>query len=98
MSFTKSLAIARDRFVLWGPTRGRLVHRAQSFNRGNPDIQHRIGAWPTWQALRGHAAFGVGYGNYPAVYAAYYTGPFKTLATPDNQYLRWLIENGVIGL
>jgi O-antigen ligase len=83
--------------LLFAPSRHRLVDRAQSFTRTNRDILHRTGSWPTVKALRGRALSGVGYGNYIAVYRPYYTGPFAFLPTPDNQYLRWLIENGLIG-
>jgi O-antigen ligase len=49
-------------------------------------------------ALKGRWFGGVGYGQYPAVYRPHYSGPFPDDPIPDNQYLRWLIENGVLGL
>jgi O-antigen ligase len=83
--------------LLLPPTRALIVARAQSFTLRNQDIQHRLGSLPVIQALRDRPLFGAGYGNYPAVYRRYYQGPFSTIDTPDNQYFRWLIENGLVG-
>src|SRR5437773_3902956 len=77
--------------------RALIVTRVKSFNFQNRDIQHRLGSLTVVRSLKGHWLFGVGYGNYPKVYSPYYTGPFHFLDAPDNQYLRWLIENGVVG-
>jgi hypothetical protein len=78
--------------------RSAIFTRTASFTRTNRDIQHRLGSLPVVHALDQHSLWGVGYGNYGQVYKPYYTGPFSFLDTPDNQYLRWLIENGILGL
>lgn len=83
--------------LIFPQTRQRVLTRVQSFNLRDQDIRHRLGSYPTVAALKGRWLFGAGYGNYPKVYQTHYTGPFPNLATPDNQYLRWLIETGIVG-
>jgi len=77
--------------------RQRTLQSAASFNLQDRNILHRLGSYPTAQALKGHWLSGVGYGRYPQVYRPYYRGPIPDLPTPDNQYLRWLIETGLVG-
>jgi hypothetical protein len=72
-------------------------NRLSDWTAANQDIQHRLGALPTIRALRDHFIFGLGYGNYPIAHQLYYRGPFRFLEVPDNQYLRWLVENGALG-
>jgi len=84
-------------WLSWPSNLARVVSRAHSFTLKNQDVQHRLGSLPTVGAMKGRWLFGVGVGNYPKVYAPYYRGPFKYLSTPDNQYLRWLIETGIAG-
>src|SRR5207248_1441404 len=92
------LALALMVCLILPGARASVIGRLKSFNLQNQDIQHRLGSWPVLQALHGHWMFGVGYGNYGKVYAPYYRGPFPFLDEPDNQYFRWLIENGLAGL
>lgn len=61
-------------------------------------LEARLEHYRTLAALKGRWFGGVGYGQYPAVYRPHYSGPIPELPVPDNQYLRWLIENGVLGL
>lgn len=82
-------------------SRTNVLDRLRMFRKDDIDIQHRLGSYSTVRALVGRWAFGVGYGQYPRIYRPYYRGPaedYPSLATPDNQYLRWLIETGVAGL
>ena len=79
------------------PLRQKILSRLSHTHPQDPTILHRLGSYPTVQALKGHLSFGVGYGMYPMVYALYYRGPMADLQTPDNQYLRWLIETGLLG-
>jgi hypothetical protein len=74
-----------------------VLERAQTFNLKNKDIAHRLGSLPVLSALHDRWLFGVGYGRYGEVYRPFYTGPYGQLATPDNQFFRWLIETGVFG-
>lgn len=69
----------------------------QSLPLKQTSVRHRLESYRTVGALKGRSMFGAGYGQYPNVYLAYYKGPLEHLPTPDNQYLRWLIETGIWG-
>lgn len=73
--------------------------RAALLTRLDSDVKiaHRIASYAAVGALKGHLLFGVGYGQYPDAFRSFYHGPMPWMATPDNQYLRWLIETGLLG-
>lgn len=78
-------------------TRQRIVSTARNYHLSEVNISHRLASYSTVAALKGRALLGVGYGQYPQVYRPYYDGPAPWVSTPDNQYLRWLIETGIAG-
>lgn len=62
------------------------------------NIRHRLDSFATATAVQNRWLIGVGYGQYPNVYRPYYKGPYPGLTTPDNQFLRWFIETGLLGI
>jgi len=52
-----------------------------------------------FRSIHLHPLMGVGFGNYPAIYKEVHVpGVESDIPTPDNQFLRWVVENGLIGL
>ena len=48
--------------------------------------------------MKTNALFGIGFGNYPKAYDEFRVeGVQANISSPDNEYLRWLAENGLIG-
>ena len=72
---------------LWG--------RLQSFKLTENSIHARLEALQTAGVLRDRWFLGVGFGRFPTACMPYYHGAHPWEGTPDNQYLRWAIENGV---
>lgn len=59
---------------------------------------HRTYTYPTvWKIVKEAPVFGLGTGQYPARYKEFadYENPYST---PDNQYLRTVAENGLVGI
>ncbi len=61
---------------------------------------HRAASYKTtWNILSDYPFFGVGFGNYPSVHENYCVeGAVAFIKTPDNIYLRFMCETGVIGI
>jgi hypothetical protein len=78
-------------------TAPRLLERLNSFSFANNSIHERIEVFRTVAALKDHWLAGVGYGQFPAACKAFYPATLVWNNTPDNQFLRWLLENGVAG-
>ena len=60
---------------------------------------HRSASYKTtYNILKDYPFFGVGFGNYPLVHEIYRAeGTIPYLKTPDNIYLRFLCETGLVG-
>ena len=60
---------------------------------------HRFNSYrTTWNIIRKYLLFGVGMGNYPKVHNVYRAeGTSEDVETPDNMYLRFLSETGLVG-
>lgn len=60
---------------------------------------HRIASYKTvMNILKKHPLWGVGFGNYPKVHKIFVAQEaLPEIETPDNQYLRWLADTGVVG-
>jgi hypothetical protein len=78
-------------------TRSSLSRGLEHCTMDNRDVAHRVASYRVAGVLKEHPLFGAGYGRYPKVYQAYYRGPIPRDDSPDNQFLRWLIENGIVG-
>jgi len=62
-------------------------------------ISHRFHSYrTTFNIFKKHPLFGVGMGNYPKVHIAYRAeGTGEKVETPDNMYLRFICETGLVG-
>ncbi|HAX61861.1 MAG TPA: hypothetical protein DCX95_04820, partial [Elusimicrobia bacterium] len=62
-------------------------------------FEHRLKSYITTKnILKDYPLFGVGLGNYPKVHEKYMVeGVHKDTPTPDNMYLRFLCDTGIIG-
>ncbi|MEW6557418.1 MAG: O-antigen ligase family protein [Elusimicrobiota bacterium] len=62
-------------------------------------FEHRLKSYITTKnILKDYPLFGVGFGNYPKVHEKYMVeGVHKETPTPDNIYLRFLCDNGIVG-
>ena len=60
---------------------------------------HRLASYKTtWNILKQYPIFGVGMGNYPKVHIVYRAeGTGENVETPDNMYLRFISEVGIVG-
>lgn len=85
-------------YLAWPRTHHLLWPRMNSFHLADASIRERLRALNTAQALKDHSLFGVGFGQFPATSGRFSPIGLGLDATPDNQYLRWAIENGVPGL
>ncbi len=83
------LAVPKSRHLLWA--------RAQSFHLTEMSIQQRLAVLHTTSVLKTHWLSGVGFGQFPTACEPYYHSNLSWVGTPDNQYLRWLIENEILG-
>ncbi|MBI4375218.1 MAG: O-antigen ligase family protein [Elusimicrobia bacterium] len=83
-------------FLAFPKTRDLLWTRLSSFRFTERSIQARIEVLQTVKVLREHGLWGVGFGQFPTACKPYYPRTLVWNNTPDNQYLRWTIENGVL--
>ena len=62
-------------------------------------FEHRLKSYiTTWNILKDYPLCGVGFGNYPKVHEKYMVeGVHRDTPTPDNMYLRFLCDTGIIG-
>ena len=84
--------------LAWPETRDLLWTRLHSFHLSQSSIHERLAALRTVAVLKDHWALGVGYGQFPTACRLYYPSAVVWQGTPDDQILRWAIENGVPSL
>lgn len=87
-------------FLFWPRTHEMLSRRFDSLHLSEASIRQRLAVLKTAAILKDRGVLGVGFGQYPAACRPYFRGDSKLfwMGTPDNQYLRWAIENGVPSL
>lgn len=85
-------------FLVWPRMLHELWSRFNSFHLTDPSIQARLQFLETATVLRDHWLFGVGFGQFPTACKPYAPQGVIWQATPDNQFLRWGIENGLVSL
>lgn len=83
-------------FLAWPKTHDAIWGRFQSFHFTETNIRARLDVLETAKVLKDHWAFGVGFGQFPTACKPYYHSVIPWFNSPDNQYLRWAIENGVL--
>lgn len=93
-------------FISIPQTRHMLRPRFRSFHFSDHSIRNRLDLLATGVILKDRGLLGVGFGQYAAACGPYYKGerwlPYFNGETwtgsPDNQILRWTIENGIPSL
>lgn len=80
------------------PNHEMLWHRIKSFHFTERSIRERLEVLHTIKVLKDHWLVGVGFGQFPTASKPYYPSTLVWNGTPDDQYLRWVIENGVLSL
>ena len=85
-------------FLAWPRTHDLLWSRFNSFHLSQSSIRERLAVLQTAVVLKNHGALGVGFGQFPMVCKPYYPAALVWQGTPDDQYLRWAIENGIPSL
>jgi hypothetical protein len=85
-------------FLIWPSSRARLWPRLNSFHSAELSIRSRIAVLKTAAILKDHWLFGVGFGQFPTACKPYYQSTLRWSGTPDDQYVRWAIENGILSL
>ena len=83
-------------FLCWPKTSGILWARFNSFHLTNNSIRERLEVLRTVQVLKDQWLAGVGFGRFSVACRPYYPSSLVWNDTPDNQYLRWAIENGIV--
>lgn len=81
--------------LAWPTTRHMLWLRLNSFHFDESSIRVRLSLLRTALVLKDRWFAGVGFGQF-AVSRPYYHGTWPWIETPENQYLRWAIENGLV--
>ena len=82
-------------FMIWPQTRSLLWTRFHSFHLSENSIRERLEAFQTVKLLKHHWFAGIGFGQFPTAGKQFYPSELVWNYTPDNQYLRWAIENGL---
>jgi hypothetical protein len=82
-------------FMAIPKTHALLGSRLNSFHLTQTSIKERLAVLHTAAVLKDHWLLGVGFGQFPMACKSYYPPAMIWLGTPDNQYLRWAIENGI---
>ena len=86
-------------FLALPKTKVLLLDRFHSFHLTENTIQDRLELLQTVKGLKGRWLSGVGFGQFPTECRPYYRDdrPWRPWpGTPDDQYLRWTIENGIL--
>lgn len=83
-------------FLFLPKTAGFLWTRLNSFHLTNNSIRERLEILQTVWVLKNQWISGVGFGRFAAACRPHYPSTLTWSDTPDNQYLRWAIENGVV--
>ena len=84
--------------MVWPKSQVMLCERMHSLRLTEQSIRERLAVLKTAKALEGRWLLGVGFGQFPTACLPYRDQALPWLGTPDNQYLRWTIENGILGL
>lgn len=84
-------------FLVWPKTHDMLWERLHSFHLSQSSIHARLEVLKTANILKDHWFLGVGFGQFPKECRSYFPSQLHWEGTPDNQYLRWVIENGALG-
>ncbi len=88
-------------FWVWPKTHEILRARLSSFNITEVSIRDRLGALRTAKVIKDLWVLGVGFGQFPKFKtpsSPYAPGVVLWSNTPDNQYVRWAVENGLPSL
>lgn len=89
------LIVGMGIFLALPKTHDLLMNRFNSFSLTERSIRERLEVLQTVKVLKDHFFLGVGFGQFPIACRPYYPRALVWNNTPDNQYLRWVIENGV---
>lgn len=84
-------------FLAWPPTQRLLWPKIISFQPSDRSIRERLEVFQTLRVLKDRWLFGVGFGQFPTACKPSYPRGLTWNNTPDDQYLRWTIENGIAG-
>ncbi|MCX5796592.1 MAG: O-antigen ligase family protein [Elusimicrobia bacterium] len=82
--------------MAWPRTQHLLLVRLQSFQLSEESIRQRLAVLQTAKVLQDRWLLGVGFGQFPTACKPYFHSTLPWRGTPDNQYLRWAIENGIL--
>ncbi len=82
-----ALALPATRRLIWP--------RLNSFHLSEGSIEERLDILQTAAVLKDRPLQGMGFGQFPTAARPYYHGTINWYGTPDNQYFRWLLENGI---
>ncbi|MBI4061605.1 MAG: O-antigen ligase family protein [Elusimicrobia bacterium] len=97
IKFAAGMLLCLAVFLAWQRTQPLLWSRLNSFHLTEESIRQRLAVLQTVKVLKDHWLIGIGFGQFPTVCRPYYPAALPWQSTPDNQYLRWLIENGLLG-
>lgn len=98
IKFLTGVLLCLSVFLAWPKTRSTLYLRLNSFHISELSIGWRLDILETAAVLKDRWFLGVGFGQFPTACKPYYHGTQPWLGTADNQYLRWVTENGVPSL
>lgn len=98
VKFISAAAICLTVFYALPWLHGPLAGRATTFHLADNNIRYRLDVLETSRVLKDRWFAGVGFSQFPTVCKAYYRGTLPWLGTADDQYLRWVIENGIPAL
>lgn len=82
-------------FLAWHKTYTLFWWRYKTFHLAAGSIQSRLEVLKTAAVLKDRWFSGVGFGQFPVACRPYYHSAIPWVGTPDNQYIRWAIENGL---
>jgi hypothetical protein len=85
-------------FLAWPKTHELLWSRFNSFHFAQSSIRERLDVLRTTEVLKDRWFLGLGFGQFPTAAKPYYPTALIWRGTPDDQYLRWAIENGIPSL
>jgi hypothetical protein len=82
--------------LAWPTTNRMLRRRLDSFILTDSSIRERLAVFQTAAVLKDRWLFGIGFGQFPTVCKSFFHGAMPWIGTPDNQYFRWAVENGLL--
>lgn len=77
--------------------RERLASRLSATSLADPSLRHRAATAEVLASPGAVSLVGVGYGAYASLHERAGPGADPDLRIPDNQWVRWLLENGLVG-